>query len=139
MSHRSFWAVLGTLVLAACSGEASGGQTQNAIEAGEHTVLIRLTDDMKFVPENPTISVGDTVIWINEGSMLHTSTDKPGTAGVDEHNILPDQAAPWDSGLLEPGQSYRRVFTVAGDYTYLCFLHEAAGMVGRLTVSSTLD
>ncbi len=134
MVNRWWWAAIGALLGAACGGETDSAEPTQAVEAGEHTVIIRMTDDLKFVPENPTISVGDTVIWINQGSMLHTSTDKPGTAGVDEHNILPHRAGPWDSGLLEPGQRYRRAFTVAGDYTYLCFLHEAGGMVGRLTV-----
>ena len=97
-------------------------------------MIIRMTDDMQFVPENPTISVGDTVIWINAGDMPHTSTDQPGLAGVDAHNVLPEDASTWDSGLLGSGTTFRAVFDVPGDYTYLCFLHETAGMVGRLAV-----
>ncbi len=93
-----------------------------------------MTDDLRFVPENPAISVGDTVVWIIEGALPHTATDKPGSAGVDEHNILPAGAEPWDSGLLDPGQTYRTVLTVAGNYTYVCLIHEAGGMIGRLTV-----
>lgn len=100
-------------------------------------VVIRMTDAMRFEPEHPTIAAGDTVVWINEGQMPHTATDKPGLAGVPEHNVLPDGAEPWDSGLLDPGQSYRQVVTTEGDYTYLCFLHEAAGMVGRITVTES--
>ncbi len=134
MVNRWRWVATGALLVAACGGGADSEELAEVVEAGERTVIIRMTDDLKFVPENPTISVGDTVIWINEGSMLHTSTDKPGRAGVDEHNILPEGAEAWDSGMLEPDQSYRRALTVAGEYTYLCFLHEAGGMVGRLTV-----
>ncbi len=93
-----------------------------------------MTDDLRFVPENLAISVGDTVVWIIEGALPHTSTDKPGSAGVDEHNILPEGAEPWDSGLLDPGETYRTVLTVAGNYTYVCLIHEAGGMIGRLTV-----
>ncbi len=62
-------------------------------EVGDHTVVIRMTDGLRFVPENLAISVGDTVVRIIEGALPHTSTDKPGNAGVDEHNILP-QGAP---------------------------------------------
>jgi plastocyanin len=128
----SWYRVLTVVVLlAACS---AGEEAIEQDIPGEHTVVIRMTDEMKFVPEQPTLSVGDTVVWINEGSMPHTATDKPGTAGLDEHNVLPEGAEAWDSGLLESGQTYSRVFTTAGDYTYLCFLHEAAGMIGRLTV-----
>ena len=66
--------------------------------------------------------------------MPHTSTDEPGRAGVPEHNHLPDGAATWDSGFVESGGLFRRVFDVPGEYAYLCTLHELAGMVGRLTV-----
>ncbi len=133
------------LGVAACGEEAPPVETQSPpvetqsrVEAGPHLVVIRMTDDMRFFPERASIAVGDTVVWINEGQMPHTATDRPGTAGVDEHNILPEGASAWDSGLLDPGQRFSQVFAVPGDYTYLCFLHEAAGMVGRLTVRETV-
>lgn len=118
----------------ACSGTSE--QTDSSTPAEhEHLVVVHMTDDMRFVPEQLEIAAGDTVVWVNDGAMPHTSTNKPGTAGVPEHNVLPDGAAPWDSGLLDPGETFRRVFTVPGDYAYLCFLHEAAGMVGGITVT----
>ena len=98
------------------------------------TVVIRMTDDLKFVPEHLTVSAGDTLVWVNEGAMLHTTTDKPGTAALNEHNILPAGAAAWDSGLLNSSERFSVVLTVPGEYTYLCYLHEAAGMIGRITV-----
>jgi len=100
------------------------------------TVVIRMTDEMRFVPEHATIAPGDTVLWRNDGKMPHTTTDKPGTAAIDEHNVLPAGASTWDSGLLDPGAEYRVVLTQPGEYAYLCFLHETLGMVGRITVSS---
>lgn len=121
------------LVLAACGGEEELAEDA-APRPGEHLVIIQMTDEMRFVPEHAVVSVGDTVVWVNEGQMPHTSTDKPGTAAVPEHNVLPPGAEPWDSGVLDPGQRYRHVAAAPGEYTYLCFLHEAAGMVGRLTV-----
>lgn len=98
------------------------------------TVVIRMTDDLKFVPEHPTVSAGDTLVWVNEGAMPHTTTDKPGTAALNEHNVLPAGAAVWDSGLLNSTERFSVVLTVPGEYTYLCYLHEAAGMIGRITV-----
>ena len=133
MTNRSTaqWLATTTLLLAACGVERRVPET---VQAGDHRAIIRMTDDMRFVPEHPTVNVGDTLIWINDGAMLHTSTDKPGLAGLDEHNILPAGAAAWDSGLMQPGEIFRAVFAVPGEYTYLCFLHEAAGMVGRITM-----
>ncbi|MFQ5703175.1 MAG: plastocyanin/azurin family copper-binding protein [Gemmatimonadales bacterium] len=120
----------GTLVF---SG-ATRGQTSNAGPANGHTVTVRMTDDMKFIPEHPTVTAGDTVVWVNEGSLPHTATDRPGAAGVAEHNVVPDGAEPWDSGLMNKGDRFKLVLTVPGDYTYLCIFHEAAGMIGKLTV-----
>jgi plastocyanin len=93
-----------------------------------------MTDDMRFHPEEVIIVPGDTIVWINDGRMPHTATDKPGTAAMDEHNILPPGAEPFDSGLLQSGERFEHVFTVSGDYTYLCFLHEGLGMIGTVTV-----
>jgi plastocyanin len=63
-------------LLAACAGGEDAVETK---ATGEGTVVIRMTDEMKFVPEHPMISVGDTVVWINEGNMPHTATDSMNT------------------------------------------------------------
>lgn len=126
------------LAVAACGGAGADEEQQagapasqvEQLEAGEHTVIIRMTDDMKFIPENPTVSVGDTIVWINEGDLPHTATDDSQVSGL---IVLPDGAEPWDSGLLDPSHTYRVVVTAPGEYTYVCFLHVAAGMVGRFT------
>jgi plastocyanin len=131
-----------TAAVAACGGPAGEPPAGNApteelpaeVRASAHRVVIRMTDGMRFEPENPVVAVGDTVVWVNEGGMPHTSTDEPGRAGVPEHNRLPAGAATWDSGFVESGELFRRVFDVPGEYAYLCTLHEMAGMVGRLTV-----
>ena len=102
------------------------------------TVIVRMRDDMRFHPESVAITSGDTIVWINEGAMPHTATDKPGTAALDVHNVLPPGAEPFDSGLLQSGERFRHVFTAAGDYAYLCFLHEGLGMVGHVKVGGGL-
>lgn len=98
------------------------------------TVVVTLRDDLKFTPATVTIAPGDTVEWVVAGAVPHTVTDAPGKAGVPEHTLLPRGATAWDSGLLEKGQRYRQVFRVRGAYTYVCLLHEAASMVGRVVV-----
>jgi plastocyanin len=129
-------ALLLTVIIGACGSEPvrESVPASEPVMSGEHRLVIRMTDNMRFAPEIPAISVGDTVVWVNDGKMEHTTTDVPGKAGVNEHNILPFDAEPWDSGELSPGATFERVFTTRGEYTYLCTLHEAAGMVARLTV-----
>jgi plastocyanin len=129
-------ALLFTVIIGACGSEPArqGTPASEPVISGEHKLVIRMSDNMRFAPETPAISVGDTVVWINDGGMEHTTTNVPGKAAVNEHNILPSDADPWDSGELTPGATFRQVFTTRGEYTYLCTLHEAAGMVAHLTV-----
>jgi len=116
------------------SAVAAGAASDEGPTVHGHRIEIRMTDAMRFEPENPVVAVGDTVVWINVGAMPHTTTDEPGRAGVPDHNILPVGAATWDSGLMDAQGEFRAVFETPGEYTYLCTLHEVMGMVGRVTV-----
>ena len=133
------------LILAACAPESDGPdqsysvdtpteETAAPVESSEGILVIRMSDDMAFSPEHALINVGDTVVWIQEGAMPHTTSNGPGKADVPEHALLPEGAEPWESGLLDPGRRFSVVFDTQGEYTYLCTIHEAAGMVGRITV-----
>ncbi len=147
MSNSYLAAAVATLlILAACAPESDGPEGGDApaqgriattvapLESSEGMLVIRMSDDMAFGPEHALINVGDTVVWIQEGAVPHTTSDGPGQAAVPEHALLPEGAQPWDSGLLESGERFSVVFDVPGEYTYLCTIHEAAGMVGRITV-----
>jgi plastocyanin len=79
------------------------------------TWTVNIADDY-YTPETTTINVGDTVIWYNGGSEMHTATD-PGV---------------FDSGYLNPGASYNFTFTTAGDYSYYCEVHPY--MTGNIIV-----
>lgn len=144
---KSYLAAAGAtlLILAACAPESGGlegsdsvdtptGETAAPVESSEGMLVIRMSDDMAFGPEHALINVGDTVVWIQDGAVPHTTSDGPGKAAVPEHALLPEGAQPWDSGLLDSGERFSVVFDTPGEYTYLCTIHEAAGMVGRITV-----
>lgn len=130
------------VILAACAPQSDGTAGSNTsqqeaaapVESSEGMLVISMSDDMAFSPGHAVIDVGDTVVWIQEGALPHTTSDGPGKAAVPEHALLPEGAEPWDSGLLDAGQRYSVVFDTPGEYTYLCTIHEAAGMVGRITV-----
>jgi plastocyanin len=68
-----------------------------------HTVEIR---GMEFHPAAITVSVGDTIVWVNRDIVPHTST-----------------TGDWDTGLLTQGQSGRVVARHAGSLRYVCRWH----------------
>jgi len=81
-----------------------------------------------YIPQTLQAAVGDSVIWTNtEAAMPHTVTS--GT------NCNPDGL--WDSGNLNAGQSYTRVFSSAGQYPYFCNYHCLSGMTGTVDVLPT--
>jgi len=88
------------------------------VSAGEHVVqIIGIT----FVPSNIIIPVGDTVRWVNNSGLIHTTTSGTGCAP----NGL------W-SGSLNPAAEFTYTFTSAGTYPYFCIPHCLSDMVGTV-------
>src|SRR5215210_8349789 len=83
----------------------------------EMTVSIQ---DFFFDPDQITVAPGTTVTWVNDGEEPHTSTADDGT---------------WDSGTLQPGESYSFTFDEPGDYSYLCEIHP--DMTATINVSES--
>lgn len=86
---------------------------------------VEMVDDV-FVPENITITEGDTIVWINTGSNNHTST-----SGTD---CTADGF--FNSGTVEPGQQFTFTFDTIGELPYYCIPHCGIGMEGTVTVES---
>ncbi|GBC71271.1 Plastocyanin [Candidatus Calditenuaceae archaeon HR02] len=74
-------------------------------------------DDKYYNPARLSISVGDTVVYVNEDEVPHTFTA----------SMVPSGASKFDSGPVNPGDSYRYTFRVSGTYTYYCMLHPHKG------------
>lgn len=96
---------------------------------------IVMTDGLRYEPAAVTVPAGTTVTWRNTSSMVHTVTANPALANEPGHVSLPDGAKTFNSGLLQPGQSFSHTFTVPGEYRYFCIPHEGAGMLGTVTVT----
>jgi plastocyanin len=96
------------LLLAVVVGGPASAATANVSEV-----------DFDFVPATTTINVGDTVVWTNNGDSPHTSTSDSGA---------------WDSGSMDPGQTFSQTFNSAGTFPYHCNFHQSLGMVGTIVV-----
>jgi plastocyanin len=123
--------LLALCALCACTDMGDPAVTPPADDGGNgHGAARRLVVSMRdafFDPESLAISVGDTVIWRNQGTVSHTSTSGAvcGPSG-DGH---------WDSGNLLPGETFTHVFPAAGEFPYYCIPHCDIGMTGHVSVS----
>lgn len=77
-----------------------------------------------FQPATVTINVGQTVLWVNDDTMAHTTTS--GTPGS------PDGL--FDSGDMPPGATFAYTFSTAGTFPYYCDYHSA--MTGQVIVNT---
>lgn len=62
-----------------------------------------------YSPFQVSVSVGDTVTWVNQDNRTHTVTT--GTTNYGPQGIF-------DSGLIKPGQSFTQFFGSVGKYNY---------------------
>ncbi|MFN8160164.1 MAG: cupredoxin domain-containing protein [Solirubrobacterales bacterium] len=87
--------------------------TASAVAAASVSIV-----NYAYNPKTVTIDAGETVKW--------TNNDKDVPEG---HTVTGDG---FDSGVLDPGQTYSREFARSGTYDYFCTLHP--GMKGKVVV-----
>ena len=143
------------LTIMACGG-ADRSETQVAVTAGVagsavaissaatvHEVQMVLTDagEYKYIPDELTIKVGDTVRWINVSGGPHNVQFKAGTVPEGAQAVLnaamANRIGEMNGQLLmAPNAVYEVDFTgaPAGEYPYVCTPHELLGMVAALTI-----
>ncbi len=110
------------------AAEPSPATTPAAPEVG-------MTNQLEFIPKRIAIDAGQTVLWKNTSDIPHTVTADPAQAiRPQDHVQLPEGAETFDSGTMQPGDTFRHTFTVPGLYRYFCVPHEMNGMVGEVEV-----
>lgn len=73
---------------------------------------------MTFAPLKIKIKLGDTVTWVNGDADTHTVTAVYHFQDEDDvSHIFIGEA--WDSGDINPGQSYSKTFDEAGTFEYM--------------------
>ncbi len=153
--ERSFWATLflGPL-LVLMTGFFGGGivrglnhyqwprsQSDTGKKVAEATeveaaVTVEMNDEFVFDPEKVTVNAGETVTWRGVGNYPHTVTADPDKANDADHVRLPEGATAFDSGRIQPGETFSYIFDVPGMYRYFCIPHESAGMIGEVEVKA---
>ena len=111
------------------------GLRLTSASASTPPIVVKMIDmPATYEPAKLTIKVGETVEWKNVGNSVHHASSDPSTAVNPAEVSNPPGAKPFDSGFLQPGQSYTYTFTVPGTYKYICAPHETSGMLGEVTV-----
>lgn len=105
-------------------GISAQGQSPSASLLGEVLAAPVQMQDFQFSPATVIIPLDAAVNWTNVGARAHTSTSS---------------ASPslWDSGLLNPSDSFLRTFSSLGGFDYECIFH--FGMSGTVTVRAPGD
>lgn len=92
------------VTLARFFGVAKGAE---ATGAGQADVTVDMRG-IQFVPATVRVRAGSAVLWRNSDQLAHTVTAQDGS---------------WTSPLIEPGQTYQRVFEKPGTYAITCTPH----------------
>jgi len=94
------WLAVAVMVLLSCSLLAIRASTSHA---ATHTVEMK---DFTFQPVDVTVSVGDTVTWVNRDTEPHAP-----------------QGGDFNSPDVQTGGTFSHTFTEAGDVPYICRIH----------------
>jgi plastocyanin len=110
---------VGIVSIAGCSGGGGGG---NPIEPPEPlpsaiTVTTGQSAPPRFIPANASVAVGGTVTWRNASPV--------------DHDVLSLSGA-WPTTRLAPTESFQVSFPQAGEFDYICTIHQ--GMAGTIVV-----
>jgi plastocyanin len=125
-------AILLVFAASACLGKSSP-----SIQAAP-AVTIHMTVAKQYDPKNVTISVGDTVEWVNDDpANMHNITTNKDATDIPKAIQMPKGAKPFDSGLIVQGKKWSYRFMVPGTYRYVCVPHQPE-MVGTIIVRPRL-
>ena len=114
-------ALVGSLLLMPAAGAQTEGQGVVVVPTTEiRAVDVFLIEDDYFEPKDAVVDPGTTLMWINRGQEQHTVTSDDGQ---------------FDSGVLEPGDTFLTTVEGSGRLTYHCTLHPE--MTGSITVGTS--
>jgi plastocyanin len=89
------------------SGTGNGSAPANTVAPSVVSAVTQVSmRNLQFYPVTIKVKNGDVVEWKNDDLVPHTAT-----------------AASFDSGTIVSGQSWRRTFTYAGNFPYVCTFH----------------
>lgn len=118
MNHptRPVTAVLSRAIFAASATVFIAGCPRQAPPPHEGVTDVAMRS-IAFDPPTVTITQGESVRWTNLEPALIPHTSTSGNPGEAVAGSL------WDSGLMNPGQSFTHQFNEVGEFVYYCATH----------------
>ncbi len=123
---KKLFALVALLILVACAPQrepvVQPGPAEPAVETVEEQVapaesemsgaqtVQAVIENFAYSPAEIKIKVGDTVVWTQKDSVIHTVTTLAGPEA-------------FDSGDLRQGETFSYTFTKPGTYEYKCTPH----------------
>ena len=104
----------------ATSAAATPSPTPTSTSGGDDTSAggVKVTiADSAFSPSKIEVQAGTTVTWTNDDAVPHTVTS------TKSDDVDSATSGLFDSGTLQPGESFSYTFKKAGDYPYECTIH----------------
>ena len=120
------------LSLIACLMLLAGCQVLDTNLSNRYT--IEMQDTNRFDPGTIEVERGATIVFHNQSQIWHSATTDPGTIVTTEPPLTPEIAALWDSGNIDPGESWSIRLDEPGTYLFYCRRHAEQGMIGSITV-----
>ena len=114
--------IIGLFLFNYNSEETSSEETKTTVEEiikADVIIPIKVSrpgcdiEDICYIPPNIVVEKGKSVTWLNEDSSFHSVTS----------GFYPEPSGLFDSGHLDPYQSYTLSFDEYGVYDYFCTLH----------------
>ena len=114
--------IIGLFLFNYNSEEINSEETKTAVEEiikADVIIPIKVSrpgcdiEDICYIPPNIVVEKGKSVTWLNEDSSFHSVTS----------GFYPEPSGLFDSGHLDPYQSYTLSFDEYGVYDYFCTLH----------------
>jgi plastocyanin len=126
--NQSIIPINNTNAIAVADDNVTGTNTTFAITMNASIVPnAAVLEDMAYQPNPIQIEAGGTIIWTNNDLTTHTVTEGSSSTTT----TTPSDG--FDSGLLDPDQTFTHTFNKSGTVEYHCILHPA--MVGKIIIS----
>lgn len=93
---------------AGAAGDSADGAKAAAGDTAPGPEFAASIQQLAYAPARIEVSAGTTIVWTNRDPVPHTVTAEDGR---------------WDSGLIQPGATWRRTFDRPGTYPFLCTPH----------------